>query len=228
VRFDLPPRNLQFIGRTKELLWLSDIVKDVNTDQCKVAVLYSRGGMGKTDIVAHYAWQSHAIYTSILWIDAATVEALNHSFMKAIWNIIQHAANYSPERPDYAGVADDLGIASLVDPLGQLVLHPGSDNQDRIMGALFKWLTMEGNDKWLLVFDSADDMNVIERVKHFPQISSGTVIITSQKWESVHWGTGFQIEGMDQNDSLSLLMTKTHLDWKWLSTAGNGEQLVSI
>jgi hypothetical protein len=213
---------LQFIGRTKELLWLSDIVKDADEDQCPVAVLHGPGGIGKTDIVAHYAWQSRGTYTSVLWIHAATAEVLNCSFMSVIQNLIQHlAADYSPDQPDYIKIADDLGIVGLIDVSGQLVYNAEPDDQERIVGALLKWLMLEGNDQWLLVFDSVDNINVIDRAKHFPPTSSGTIIITSQWAESAQWGTGsFQVEGLNQDDALSLLMAKAHLEWRWLSVMG--------
>jgi hypothetical protein len=44
---------------------------------------------------------------------------------------------------------------------------------------------------------------------------------SSQVEGSANWGTGsFQIEGMDQNDALSLLMTRTHLNLEQLSVTG--------
>jgi hypothetical protein len=73
----------------------------------------------------------------------------------------------------------------------------------------------------LLVFDNVDDLKVIDKAKHFPPSSSGTIIITSRRRGSANWGTGsFQIEGMDQNDALSLLMTRTPLNLEQLSVTG--------
>jgi hypothetical protein len=69
---------------------------------------------------------------------------------------------------------------------GQLVYKTGSDDQDKIVGALPKWLSMEGNDHWLLIFDNMDDMRVIDKAKHFPGNSLGTIIITSCRCGSAH------------------------------------------
>jgi hypothetical protein len=206
----------------KELQLLSDIVKGAGKDQRKVAVLLGLGGIGKTEIVLHYAWQNDAVYTSIIWIHAATTEVLKRSFMSAAQCLIQHLAiNYNLGKPDYTEIACDLGIAGLINPSGQLVNNAESDDQQRIMGVLPKWLSMKGNDQWLLVFDNVDDMNVIDRAKHFPQSSSGTIIITSRRRGSVHWGTGsIHVDGMDEEDALSLLRTRTHLDQRQLSAAG--------
>jgi hypothetical protein len=222
LRFGLPLQNLQFIGRSRELQQLSDIVQGAGKDQRKVAVLHGLGGIGKTDIVGQYAWQNCATYSSILWIHAATLEVLKSSFFSAVQSLIQHlAANYSPEQPDFTEIAHDLGISGLINASGWLVYNAESNDQERIIGALAKWLSVEGNDQWLLVFDNVDDMKVVDRAKHFPQSSSGTIIITSRRRGMAHWGTGsFQVEEMDQHDALTLLMTRAHLDQNHLSAAG--------
>jgi hypothetical protein len=220
--FDLPPQNLQFTGRTKELQLLSDIVKGAGKDQRKVAVLHGLGGIGKTDIVLQYAWQNVAAYTSVLWIHSATKEVLKRSLVIAAQNLIQHlAAHCAPWQPDYIAIARDLGVAGLINASGQLVYNPESDDQEKVEGALCRWLSMEGNDEWLLIFDNVDDMEVIDRAKHFPRSSSGTIIITSRRRGIVHWGTGsFLVEGLEQDDALFLLLTRAHLDWKQLSVEG--------
>lgn len=222
LRFDLPPQNLLFTGRTKELQLLSGIVKDAGKDQRKVAVLHGLGGIGKTDIVLQYAWKNLAAYTSIIWIHSATKEVLKRSLMVAAQNLIQHLAAHSSSRqPDYIAIACDLGIAGLIDASGQLVYSPEADVQEKVEGALCKWLSMEGNDQWLLIFDNVDDMKVVERAKHFPKSSSGAIIITSRRRGIAHWGTGsFLVEGLEQDDALSLLLTRAHLDWNQLSVAG--------
>ena len=206
----------------KELKLLSDIVQGAGKNQRKVAVLHGLGGIGKTDIALQYVWQNHAAYTSILWIHAATAEVLKCSFMSFAQNLIQHlAASYHPGQPDYTEIACDLGIAGLINTSGHLIYNAESDDQEKIVGVLSKWFSMEGNDQWLLVFDNVDDMKVIDRAKHFPQSSSGTIIITSRRRGIAHWGTGsFEIEGLDDNDAWSLLMKRAHLDQKELSAEG--------
>ena len=221
-QFGLPPQNLQFTGRTKELQLLSDIVEGAGKGQRKIAVLHGLGGIGKTNIVVQYAWQNLAVYTSVWWIHSATAEVLKQSLMTAAQNLIHHlAANYASGQPDYIVIAHDLGIAGLIDTSGQLVYSAESNDQERVEGALSKWLSMDGNDMWLLVFDNVDDLKVVNRARHFPQSSSGTIIITSRRRGSVHWGTGsIQVEGLEQDDALSLLLTRASVDQKQLSATG--------
>src|SRR6204780_1348861 len=127
LRFGLPAQNLQFTGRVKELQHLSDIVQGAGKNQRKVAVLHGLGGIGKTDIALQYVWQNCAVYTSILWIHAATAEVLKCSFMSVVQNLIQHlAASYHPGQPDYTEIACDLGIAGLINSSGQLIYNAGS------------------------------------------------------------------------------------------------------
>jgi hypothetical protein len=220
-KFGLPSQNPQFTGRTKELQLLSDIVVGAGKGQRKIAVLHGLGGIGKTNIVVQYAWQNLAIYTSVWWIHSATTEVLKQSLMTAAQNLIHHlAANYASGQPDYIAIACDLGIAGLIDASGQLVYISEFNDQERVEGALSKWLSMDRNDMWLLVFDNVDDLKVVDRARHFPQSSSGT-IITSRRRGSVHWGTGsIQVEGLEEDDALSLLLTRASMDQKQLSATG--------
>ena len=222
LKFGLPSQNLQFTGRTKELQWLSAIVEGAGKGQRKIAVLHGLGGIGKTDIAVQYAWQNLAVYTSVWWIHSATAEGLKRSLMTATQHLIYHlAANYASGQPDYIVIACDLGIAGLIDASGQLVDSAESNDQERVEGALSKWLSMDGNDMWLLVFDNVDDLKVVDRTRHFPQSSSGTIIITSRRRGSVHWGTGsIQVEGLEKDDALSLLLTRASLDQDQLNATG--------
>jgi len=222
LKFGLPLQNLQFTGRTKGLQLLSDIVEGAGKGQHKIAVLHGLGGIGKTNIVVQYAWQNLAVHTSVWWIHPATTEVLKQSLMTAAQNLICHlAANYASGQPDYIAIACDLGIAGLIDASGQLVFSAESNDQERIEGALSKWLSKNGNDMWFLVFDNVDDLRVVDRARHFPQSSSGTIIITSRRRGSVHWGTGsIQVEGLEQDDALSLLLTRASMDQKQLNATG--------
>jgi hypothetical protein len=222
LKFGLPSQNLQFTGRTKELQLLSAIVEGAGKGQRKIAVLHGLGGIGKTDIAVQYAWQNLAVYTSVWWIHSATAEGLKRSLMTATQCLIHHlAANYASGQPDYIVIACDLGIAGLIDASGQLLDSAEPNDQERVEGALSKWLSMNGNDMWLLVFDNVDDLKVVDRTRHFPQCSSGTIIITSRRRGSVHWGTGsIQVEGLEKDDALSLLLTRASLDHKQLNATG--------
>ena len=218
LKFDLPSQNLQFTGRTKELQLLSDIIEGAGKGQRKIAVLHGLGGIGKTDIVVQYIWQNLAVYTSLWWIHSATAEGLKQSLINAAQKLIYHlAAKYG--QPDYIVIACDLGIAGLIDASGQLVYS--ANDQERVEGVLSKWLSMDGNDMWLLVFDNVDDLKVVDRARHFPQCSSGAIIITSRRRGSVHWGTGsIQVEGLEKDDALSLLLTRASLHQVQLNATG--------
>ena len=224
----MPPKNLLFTGRKEELQQLSDIVEGAGKDQRKVAVLHGLGGIGKTSIVLHHAWESCAIYSSIIWIHAATAEVLQSSFIQVAENLIQHlAANCPSAQPDYKQIAHELGIPGLINTSGQLIYNAESCDQDKIVDAVSKWLSMDGNDNWLLIFDNLDDLEVINQAKHFPNSASGTIIITSRRRGSVQWGTGsFQVDGMEQNSALELLIKRSHLDWIQLSKAGELQLII--
>jgi len=226
---DLPPQNMQFTGRQKELQQLSDIVADAGRDQCKIAVLHGLGGMGKTSIVLHYAWQNYTRYSAIIWIHAATVEMLRSSFIHVAEALIQHlAVNYGSAGPGYIQIASRLGIPGLINASGQLMYNAESNDQDKIINAVSKWLATNGNDNWLLIFDNMDDLEVVDQAKHFPRCSSGTIIITSRRRGIAQWGESLHIDGMDEKGALDLLMKRSKLDWNQLSTIGNLQHIICV
>ena len=222
LRLDLPPQNLHFTGRQQELKQLSDIVQGAGRNQRKIAVLHGLGGIGKTNIVLQYAWQEYATYSCIVWICAASTETLRLSFIQVVESLIEHlTAKFGYPHPDFTKIAAYLGIHGLIDFSGQLVYNVQSTDLDKIVAAVPKWLSQDGNDQWLLVFDNVDDLNVVNEGKHFPKGSSGTIIITSQRWETANSGTGsFEVCGMDPNDALDFLIKQSQLPRNQLSKAG--------
>jgi hypothetical protein len=230
LRLGLPPQNLQFTGRQKELQQLSDIVAGAGRNQRKVAVLHGLGGIGKTSIVLHHAWKNCAAHSSIIWIHAATAEVLRSSFIQVVESLIQHlAVNCRSAQPNYVQIAHELGIPGLISTSGQLMYNAEFCDQDKIVDAVSKWLSMDGNDNWLLIFDNLDDLEVIDQAKHFPNSSSGAIIITSRRRSSAQWGTGsFQVDGMDEKGALNMLMKRSQLDWNQLSEAGELQLIIYI
>ena len=218
----MPPCNLHFTGRQQELKQLSDIVQGAGRNQRKIAVLHGLGGIGKTNIVLQYAWQMHATYSCIVWIHAASTETLKLSFIQVVESLIQHLAEkFGYSQPDFTKIAADLGIHGLISLSGQLVYNAQSTDLDKIVAAVPKWLSKEGNDQWLLVFDNVDDLKVVDEGKHFPKGSSGTIIITSRRRETATSGTGsFEVCGMDPNDALDFLIKQSQLPINQLSKAG--------
>jgi hypothetical protein len=68
VRSNLPPRNLDFVGRQVDL----DRVHKVLSTPGQICVLSGRGGVGKTATAVEYCYRFEQKYPSIFWVEAET------------------------------------------------------------------------------------------------------------------------------------------------------------
>jgi hypothetical protein len=209
-------RNTQFAGRQYELDRLADIVNgDDNTRT--IAALCGLGGVGKTEIVLEFVYRTLGRYTAVFWIQCATPEAVKNSFLDTAQRLLDHHANHSPGNDvDYARVAKTLGMRGLVDEDGQLSLDRGAHAIKKIIHAVIAWLSQDGNDKWLLVYDGVDNvdhLSFLESSDYFPKKPVGTIILTSRIQESKYIGTGsIEVEEMDEADGLTLFWKRVSMD----------------
>ena len=219
----LPPQNLQFIGRKAELQQLSEMLNPSEDRQRRVAVLHGLGGVGKTNIALHYAWQNYTAYSFMIWVDAATQATINRSFISVAEHLIEHmATTLTSGQLDYVKIASNLGISGLINTSGQLLYDAESDQQQRIIKAVVSWLALDGNDQWLLVFDNLDDVDLLDKQRYFPSSPMGHIIVTSRRQESYHLGTGsIQVDMLEPNDALKLLLKRCNKDSSKLNETGD-------
>lgn len=144
--------------------------------------LCGMGGIGKTDVAIEYAHSRRHKFGAIFWLDSGGISQLT---------------------ADFGQIANKLGL-----------LRPDetSDLESNIKIAK-AWLTTsknsEGseNESWLLIFDNADNLNVI--TDYVPRIGNGSVLITSRdpsaKEDFFSDGTGIEMSPLSVDDSAALL-----------------------
>ncbi|KAI0806508.1 P-loop containing nucleoside triphosphate hydrolase protein [Xylaria sp. FL0064] len=117
--------------------------------------------------------------------------------------------------------------------IADAVKIPGRNNPDAdILQLVYQWLGNEHNGQWLIILDSADDINVfydvdekakqsesIERGKralssYLPQSSNGSIIVTTRDKRLAFKITGsynyiIEVGPMNQDDALELLRIKS-------------------
>ncbi|KAK6521279.1 hypothetical protein TWF506_001502 [Arthrobotrys conoides] len=163
--------------------------------------------MGKTQTALEYAYacrEKHHL-TAVFWVSAATVENIQTSFVNIMQRIVEEQARVSwPESPpDYNAIAHSLGIPEFVDKSGRVSFDPGII--DSIRFALFNWLKLSGNSKWLIIFDNVDDLTVgIEN--YFPTHGGGGVLVTSRRREFSQCAEQIVLDGLDRESSINLLL----------------------
>ena len=76
-----------------------------------------------------------------------------------------------------------------------------------------RWLSNQGNFRWLLIFDNADDLKALSIMKYFPPIGGGHILITTRDQGAI--GTvgqaGIHLERLNLVDATEVLLLKAGL-----------------
>ncbi|KAF3177140.1 hypothetical protein TWF751_002664 [Orbilia oligospora] len=198
------PRNRNFTGRDAELEAIDKYFSESTDSGVSTYAIIGTGGMGKTQIALEYGYTRYekTQFTAVFWISAMTEETIQTSLVNIMQQIVdKKASEYLPNAPSYTSIAANLRISQMMDGNGRI--NCGSD-AGAIKYALFSWLKLSGNDKWLLIFDNADDLNVpID--DYFPN-EAGHILITSRRPEFSDYGEQMEIGGLDRENAVRLLL----------------------
>jgi ATP/maltotriose-dependent transcriptional regulator MalT len=134
VRFNLSsfPEAAQFVARERELSKMHELLHGHSSRAA--VVLHGLGGIGKTQLAVEYVRRRKEKHTAIFWLNANDEDSLRLSFR----NIAQQVLQCHPL----------AGVLSSVDLEGDL---------DRVASAVKAWLDVQGNARWLRVYDNYDN-----------------------------------------------------------------------
>ncbi|KAF8474189.1 P-loop containing nucleoside triphosphate hydrolase protein [Kalaharituber pfeilii] len=206
IPFSLPDvrRNSDFVGRKYLLEKLKTEIKDGATTRDIIqVVLYGMGGVGKTHLALEYVYRHSGDYSSVFWINAANEQTTKIGFTHIMQRLIEHHTNLSDE-PDFTYIGRLLGMAGKLNQAGTFTVQQPGEEQ-HVVDAVKKWLTVKDNTKWLLVFDNLDDLESFDINNYIPSSPHGTVIITSKRRESVHGRRCLEVEQMEKTEAEELL-----------------------
>ncbi|KAJ5657643.1 uncharacterized protein N7484_001292 [Penicillium longicatenatum] len=178
-RFNVPldltavPTVESFVRRQDELKHLWQYLQPVDPQSRKVAVLHGLGGIGKTQLAIRFARDHKHDFTAIFWLNGKDRVTL---------------------------------LQSLSSNLSRL---PGkSQNKEAIneeevkkrAREVLQWLALEGNSRWLVIFDNIDQYSsdnnsaadeTYDTGDFFPIADHGSILITSRLQESTELGKSF-------------------------------------
>jgi hypothetical protein len=152
----------------------------------KVFILHGLGGIGKTQLALEFARTHKAHYSAILWLNGDSLETLQRSFATV--------ASQS--------IFPNLGSK----PIGSV----GGESIDSLASKTLRWLSRDGNDQWLLVYDNCDTLETetggYDLSSMFPQADHGSIIVTTRRQHLSFLGTSDKaLDKMDEVQSIDLL-----------------------
>ncbi|KAI0477594.1 P-loop containing nucleoside triphosphate hydrolase protein [Xylariaceae sp. FL0804] len=186
---ELPVAVKTFFGRQSQLQELSRML-DPAIGKKKGVVLYGIGGSGKTQLALRHVEQNRESYRAVVWINVATAELAVKSFTDAAL-MMRHSWSSKDLPNPYAGGDDRAFVRS------------------RLRSTLHR--------NWLLVLDSADDLDDMNLLQMVPDCQHGSIMITSTKKEAsdILSGHGFEsmeVDRLDDRSANDLLLHKAQVE----------------
>ncbi|KAK8139282.1 hypothetical protein PG984_002662 [Apiospora sp. TS-2023a] len=187
-------RNPDFVGRQDVLreidkhLLPRTLPESGNAQSSRLFAICGMGGIGKTDLAVEYALSRMNKFGAVFWLEAGGVSQL---------------------ASDFGRIPTHLGLETLEEAL---------DLETSIATAK-AWLTMprsndgeyatgQENDSWLLIFDNADNLDII--TEYVPYNGNGSVLVTSRDpYAKAHFfsdGAGIDLEPLPTMEAATLLM----------------------
>lgn len=185
--FDIPSATTSFFGRADELAFLFDKLDPAIRGK-KGVTAFGLAGSGKTQLILRFIHTFGDKYSSVIWINASSKEQALQSF------------------------ADTAEAINALWPTKDLpVTYHGNDPERKVLSRLRSTV----HNRWLLVIDSADDIDDINLSSLIPDCKHGSVVITSTRRSAAELleAQGFhslEIDSLDSSSASQLLCTASH------------------
>lgn len=169
--------NQEFRSRKDVMKELhSLLVSKQQTGEPRFVIIHGPGAAGETEAALEFVY-AEGRHSARLWLDASSQRSLSKSAMRCLHALKQHYLNHGLENsPRYKLIVDTIRL-----PPCQCGGKPITVDSIAVR-ALSKWLSLEGNDAWLLVLDNYDDPENVD-ISAFMSMprGAGSVLITSRR-----------------------------------------------
>ena len=178
---NVPLRNNSFVGRMALLQGVEDQLNAQDTAAVLPHALHGLGGVGKSQLALEYVYRHQQNYNVICWIPAERESLI----LTAL-----------------AGLAARLRLTAVGQDSG------GAPAANTAVPAVLEALrTGVPYDNWLLIFDNAENVDVVR--SFFPVNGPGKIIVTSRNrdWERV--ATPLPVNVFEREESIELLQKRS-------------------
>ncbi len=197
-------RNRKFTGGEQTLAHLHEVlVAQSEEPNTNVVVLYGIGGVGKTQLAIEYAYRKEHDFSSIFWIDCTNSDYARMSMLEGLRNVRLHYERHLPQKSQGYRLIEKFFTRS-AKARGLLSDSECRVEQDEVE-VFLEWLTLPGNDNWLVIYDNVDDLETFDIRTFFPRSSCGNIVVTSRRLELTTLYQSIGMFGMEEIDALSLL-----------------------
>lgn len=200
---DMPDPGLEFVPR-EEIRELERVLLPDRAGALagrKIFVLHGLGGMGKTRLAVEFAMAHRDDFDSIFFLNGENITTLQQSYAQLLRRITQrpHQISLPTQRP-YPMPLPESGFIDADTPT-----------------KANEWLCLDGNTKWLLIFDNIDTQILDNQAamdggynikKIFPQCRDrGAILITTRLAQLAALGQDARLIPMDESQTRHLLAT---------------------
>ena len=183
------PVTGSFVDRDAEMEQIEHSLLPSNPhDARKVHVLYGLGGIGKTQLAIAYCRKYQKTYSAILWLNGNSEDTLLQSL---------------------AAFAMDARIDGIEGSTASAAGHGQETVEKAKAKAVLRWLALEGNRRWLVVFDNVDrdyhaeveDAQAYDVESFFPAADQGSILITTRLSHLGLLGKSTQVSRVDSEQA---------------------------
>lgn len=196
-----------FRGRDPETAWLEESFAAQASEKTgqRISVLYGMGGVGKTQLALSYAYKHRDDYRAMFWITATNMPSVIYGFREIAQILVDWAADVRGSSLNFTRIAYEFGLGQCVDGVtGEVKVAAGHERV--LIDSVTRWLSKDKNTGWLLVFDSADDLETVNLASLFPNVPNGDILVTSWQRHSALLGRSLELQCLKPEDATNLLI----------------------
>ena len=196
------PEIEHFVGREEELAKIKEAFQGDGSHR-KTVLLQGLGGIGKSQLAVKFMKNQRDNHSAIFWLNGKTEDALKQSFA----NIAKRLYHKHPSSMLLRTAAE-------------------SKDADQIVECMNRWLSAEGNTRWMLVFDNIDnpklhgvqDSQAYDIRSYFPEAHHGSILLTTRS-ARLKIGTVIHVKKLqDIRESIAIL---AYMSEREISDEGN-------